>query len=136
MAKRKRCRGQRAPDRWRFWRPRHVYPSGGTERRSLSASMGAGGRTEVTGVEAAAERYLFLMLPDGNKLYQCGNGRWHRRPPGKAVREICDWGVTPYYDAKVAHEVARRIRYRIPQAWEWVVFGLLGLGEIARLVLS
>ena len=42
-----------------------------------------------------------------------------------------------YYDARSAHEAARRIRYRIPHGWEWLaIFGALFSYAIANVASS
>ena len=72
-------------------------------------------------------------------MWQCGNGRWHAQPDDGLPWEACEWGLMSYYDARVAHEAARRIRYRIPQAWEWFAIGASGLVvflEVVRLVVG
>ena len=113
-----KCGGRSAPDRWRFWRPRRVYAGRGRERQSRRF------RDHLTGAEATAARSLQIALPDGARLWQCGNGRWHEFPPrGVPFSTRCDWGLMEYYDARVAHETARRIRYRIPHGWEWLAVG-------------
>ena len=133
MAK-KRCDGKQM---WPWCRSRNVYLSGG-EQRSGSMDPDHGfrdGNPGQTGAEATAQRSLYWVTPDDARLFQCGNGRWHERD-GKPLSAICDWGVMPYYDARVAHEVARRIRYRIPQRWEWIVMGGIAVAEAMRLALG
>ena len=47
--------------------------------------------------------------------------------------------MTLYYDARTAHEAARRIRCRIPQAWERFVVAAsvaVALLEVVRLVVG
>ena len=113
-AKRLKCDGRSTPDRWRLWRPRRVYAGRGEERRSLRF------RDHLTGAEATAARSLQFVLPEGKRLWQCGNGRWHELPVGTPLVKMCEWGLMEYYDAREAHEAARRIRYRIPHCWEWL----------------
>ena len=76
------------------------------------------------------------MTPEGVRLYQCGNGRWHAKAKGEPLAKACDWGLMPYYDARVAHEAVRRIRYRIPPWWEWIVVLGVVLGEATRLAIG
>ena len=105
------CDGRSAPDRWRFWRPRRVYAGRGRERQPRRF------RDHLTGTEATAARSLQIALPDGERLWQCGNGRWHEFPPrGVPFSSRCGWGMMEYYDARAAREAARRIRYRIRTA--------------------
>lgn len=81
--------------------------------------------------------YLNVVTPDERRFVQCGNDRWHEWPKSiNAPEKLCAWGLMPYYDARAAHEAARRIRYRIPQWWEWAVLGVLAVGEAARLVVG
>ena len=66
-------------------------------------------RDHLTGAEATTARSLQIALPDGERLWQCGNGRWHQFPPrGVPFSMKCSWGLMEYYDERVAHEAARR----------------------------
>ena len=151
-----KCDGQRAPDRWRFWRPRHVYPTRGEQVVVRNAAGQRQTGEGSYGVEATAVRFLRMNLLDGTVLWQCAMGRWHPTPgtlpdfvepqstidgavcryPASDPSATGAWGRMPYYDARTAHEVARRIRYRIPQAWEWAVLGLLAAGEAIRIAVG
>ena len=130
----KQCKGRNMRP-WHF--SRNVYPSDGSqypgsERPDNPFMEGGASRTDVgrSGAEATAQRYLFWVTPADVKLVQCANGRWHH------TADRCDWGTMPYYDARVAHEVARRIRYRIPQRWEWIVMGGIAVAEAMRIALG
>ena len=100
------CGGVPAP----FWGRRRILPS------HLSAR----------GALATSERLLMLVRSDGRQMFQCANGRWHPMPGDGEIAMECGWGMMAYYDARSAHEAARRIRWRIPHGWEWLaIFGAL-----------
>ena len=90
--------------------------------------------------------HLVVYANEHQTLKQCGWGRWHLDPPEVADtgaldlqigRGICkgmeEWG---YEDSRVAHEVARRIRYRIPLKWEWWIGGGVLIIEAVRLLIG
>ena len=152
------CGGVRTPHRWQFWRSRVVVAAEGYEmhgkiqeiappvlvedgvyelaplpHRTHTSGFDGDGDNYVSSAAATASRHL-RMRTRGDWLVQCANGRWHDRDDLYDGR--CDFGAMNYYDARAAHEAARRLRYRIPQWWEWAVLGVLVLGEALRLVVG
>ena len=62
----------------------------------------------------------------GNSEGLCGCGRWiDPRAEGQKLRYQRVWR-----DSRVAEEFARRLRYGIPQAWEWAAAGLFITAEV------
>ena len=61
------------------------------------------------------------------RRHYCGHGRWV---------ESHDRCVRTFSDSRMAEECARRLRYRIPQWWEWLVIGGVALAEAGRLLIG
>ena len=84
-----------------------------------------------------AERYILWRKLNGTSYMRCGKGKWHKwtfklRP----YVDLCDWGPDAYYDARVAHDTARRLRYRIPEWWSWLLVAGSFLGGITANLLA
>ena len=67
----------------------------------------------------ASYKLGIILFKDKKPAYWCWHGRWHRSiHDANGFYKTC---IAHFYDPKVAHDYARRLKYRIPHWWEWLV---------------